>query len=385
MRVRIDEKDFLKYPFLKESQKFVGSYAGSPDRFITTPTGRAALLDAKHRILSAIGAPGAPSPGSTSTDREGIRVAVSGYALARLIVSCLKDRLITDRFTRYESGKAYEFLLDEDPGKKEYIAASLGLDTRSPAIPLVPYVELTSGMRDERWRLVNRDVSAGMVSIRAHESDELLREGIRLVIGRNLPLPVPENVCALFSTVAGEINAAEQQHLLEQFGTVEESSFPPCMQALITALSAGTNISHPGRFALTAFLHNIGMGPQEIIQLFCRAPDFDLSRTMYQVEHISGRGGTEYTAPSCAAMRTTGVCTKKDALCERISHPLNYYKQKKRSGKKAGSPGSGDMLVDRNAGGTHGEDKTSKGDKVRDSGRHHGGKQDEQDDEKDQA
>jgi len=53
---------------------------------------------------------------------------------------------------------------------------------------------------------------------------------------------------------------------------------------------------------------------------------------MYQVEHITGRGGsgTEYTAPACAAMRTTGLCVNRDPLCERVNHPLSYYKVKKK-------------------------------------------------------
>jgi DNA primase large subunit len=59
---------------------------------------------------------------------------------------------------------------------------------------------------------------------------------------------------------------------------------------------------------------------------------------MYQVEHITGRGGsgTEYTAPACAAMRTTGLCVNRDALCERVAHPLSYYKVKKKDSARKG-------------------------------------------------
>jgi DNA primase large subunit len=68
-----------------------------------------------------------------------------------------------------------------------------------------------------------------------------------------------------------------------------------------------------------------------IAQLYARSPDFDPEKTMYQVEHITGRGGssTEYTTPACAAMQTTGLCVHRDPLCERVSHPLSYYKAKK--------------------------------------------------------
>ncbi len=379
MRVAIDEKDFIKYPFLKESQNFVGSYAGSPERFLNSPLGKAALENATVRIMSAIRSKSEVLqvvPGST--DSDGVRIAVAGYAIARIIVSCMKDRMIIDRLTRYESQKAYEYLADEEPDKKAYIAQSLGLDFTTRSIPLIPYIELVSGMRENRWRLVNRDVREGLVKVGDHEIDELLRERIRVSIHRNLPVPVPAGVCELVSYPVSVIGAAEQAYILQQFGTVDENSFPPCMNALITALSAGTNISHPGRFALTAFLHNIGMNPAEIINLFCRAPDFDISRTMYQVEHISGRGGTEYTAPSCAAMRTTGVCARKDYLCEKITHPLSYYKIKKKKGNQSPAPVSGDVPVDSHPGPAHQDDKAGDGKNIRDPG----GKDDRESDKK---
>jgi DNA primase large subunit len=104
------------------------------------------------------------------------------------------------------------------------------------------------------------------------------------------------------------------------------------MQALILALTSGTSLTHAGRFALTTFIHTIGMDVTGIAQLYARSPDFDAEKTMYQVEHITGRGGsgTEYTAPACAAMKTTGLCTRPDALCEKVNHPLSYYKLKKK-------------------------------------------------------
>jgi DNA primase large subunit len=124
--------------------------------------------------------------------------------------------------------------------------------------------------------------------------------------------------------------------MVENFGAVEESAFPPCIHGLITAVTSGANLTHPGRFSLTAFLHTIGMDKERIGELFARAPDFDPEKTMSQVGHITGSGGTEYTAPACAAMRTTGLCVRPDKFCELINHPLSYYRKKKfkKSGTK---------------------------------------------------
>jgi DNA primase large subunit len=80
------------------------------------------------------------------------------------------------------------------------------------------------------------------------------------------------------------------------------------------------------------------MDVNAIAELYARSPDFDPEKTMYQVEHITGRGGsgTEYSAPACAAMRTTGLCVHQDPLCEKVNHPLSYYKTKKRDQYKKG-------------------------------------------------
>jgi DNA primase large subunit len=82
------------------------------------------------------------------------------------------------------------------------------------------------------------------------------------------------------------------------------------------------------RFALTSFLLNIGMNVEGIIGLFRVSPDFDEERTRYQVMHIQGATGTVYKSPSCDTMVTYGNCVGKEHLCERISHPLGYYRKK---------------------------------------------------------
>jgi len=82
---------------------------------------------------------------------------------------------------------------------------------------------------------------------------------------------------------------------------------------------------------LTAFLHHIGLSPDEILSLFSRSPDFDASKTKYQVDHITGEtSGTEYTPPECSTMKSYGICFNPEKLCEhpKVKHPLTYYKIK---------------------------------------------------------
>ena len=335
MRVQLDRRDLAKYPFLKEAQEWVAGKTGSLDQFLSTTYGKLAARNGARRVIGAITGEdaGAPAGSSPEPERE-----VFSYALARILVSCARDRALIDRLTRFEAARAWGFLQEDEPAKREYVCRSIGIDPETRELPVTGYVELVAQLRDDRWRLVNRRVSAGTVGLDGDDLEELIRERIRHLLQRQLPLPVPEKTCGTLSTLLGDITASYQATILRDFGEVEEGAFPPCLQALIAAITAGTNLPHAGRFAITAFLHNIGMGPVQIMEIFARAPDFDPEKTRYQVEHISGRGGTEYTAPSCATLRTTGFCVKKDSLCERVNHPLSYYRIKKRreKGKEKG-------------------------------------------------
>jgi DNA primase large subunit len=181
-------------------------------------------------------------------------------------------------------------------------------------------------------------VKGGVVRVYDSEVEVLLRERIRVVIrARGLP-KVPAEVCALLAPAIERLTAVHQGQMLRSLGPIDESRYPPCMAALIMALAGGANLTHMGRFALTAFLHTIGLDITQIVEVYQRSPDFDIQKTLYQVEHISGRSGTEYTPPSCATMETNGLCVRRDALCERIGGPLGYYRKKKGSPTPAETP-----------------------------------------------
>jgi len=340
MRVSLETKDFAKYPFLKESQQFMLQENESLDKFLQRSAGKVALSHAVERVKRAVAFTGPVPPSfpvsDLPSDQLGVRMEITSFVLARVLVSCARERALMERLARYEAQRAHSFIQAEEEEKRKFLAERIGFPLEGLFLPVPRYVELTAGMHEERWRLVNREVTGGKVTIDTLESEELLKEQIRKGLLSSLPLEVPGSLCSFVAPCTAQVQQEFQKRVLRDFGDVEESSFPPCMQAILSALSGGTNITHAGRFALTAFLHNIGMGTAEIVQVYGRAPDFDISKTQYQVEHISGRGGkgTEYTPPSCSAMRTLGLCIKPDALCGKVAHPLSYYRRKK--GKKTG-------------------------------------------------
>jgi len=343
-------KELSHFPFLKKAQDPIKMRFSSLDSLLADPRSENLINRAASRIQNAITPKKNAIPDVAGSPED----EIAAYALARIIASCINDRQLLDRLTRYEAERAYYFLRseggDEESWNKNfkeadfgysrlflYIAAELGMPVAENRIPLPDYVELAASIHDDRFRLVNRRVERGQVAVSNDEMYELLRERVRVLLRRDLPHKVPPSVCEQLAPGVSRLKKAYQEQMLQQFGAIEESAFPPCMQVLITALTGGTNLTHAGRFALTTFLHTVGMDAVAIGQLYARSPDFDAEKTMYQVEHITGRGGsgTEYTAPACAAMRTTGLCTHRDVLCEKVSHPLSYYKVKKKD--KAGT------------------------------------------------
>lgn len=345
------KKTHAYFPFLKDSQEIVKEHFNSIDELLNGSRGKEIRDRTLRRIQSALLSQEV-SWKLADTSQNSLKEEIISYGLARIIVSCINNKNIMDRLARYESERVYNYLINE--GSEDTndsptlydgytlacltIAAEMCIDYKDNSIPFLNYVSCTAPLRDARWKLVNRQLSHGYVKIyKLNPEDgkdeliQLIRERVRVVLREGLPKKVTPSLCKIFSPEIESINALYQQLTMQEFGSIEENAFPPCIQALLSALKEGVNLTHAGRFSLTAFLHSIGMSTQGIAEIYARSPDFDLEKTMYQVEHITGREGTgtEYNAPACPAMSTTGLCVNKNKLCDRVNHPLSYYKKRK--------------------------------------------------------
>ncbi len=133
---------------------------------------------------------------------------IASYVLSRIIASCISDKHLLDRLCRYEAERAYYFLVSEtgaEEGEKgwnentlldddgysrisKYLASEFGIGITDDRMPLPDYVEIVSPLHDPRFKLVNRDLHHGFVKIKKEERYELLRERIRVILRRDLPL-----------------------------------------------------------------------------------------------------------------------------------------------------------------------------------------------------
>lgn len=331
----MEEKDLALYPFITEASSYVSGLGFSLERLITSRAMDSARSRGVERVLQVLKGE-IYKPQLLVSDESKILIELLSYPFSRILVSCIDDNFLIRRYALAEAVSCYELLRLES---SEFIC-SIASDFRVDVIPrdhefdihFTDYIRLASSMKALEWKLVNRKIQKGHVYISKEELARLLQEAIRDRIQSSLPLNIPQDICQMcaqyLSPIQTELQQMKETFGSGDFGAVESSMFPPCMVHAISNVRAGVNLAHSMRFALTSFLRNVGMSVDDIIAMFNVSPDFDIEKTRYQIEHISGSSGTEYKPPSCSTMRTYGNCYGADELCSRIKHPLNYYRRK---------------------------------------------------------
>ncbi len=103
-------KELSHFPFLKKAQDPIRSRFASLGTLLGTPKGEALVSHAVARIQDAVTPKKARVPEVCDTPED----EIAAYALARIIASCVNDKQLIDRLTRYEAERAYYFLVNEE-------------------------------------------------------------------------------------------------------------------------------------------------------------------------------------------------------------------------------------------------------------------------------
>jgi DNA primase large subunit len=325
------------YPFSHEAASRVKETGYSLEGLLEEPNreprlSRLVRKRAVDRVLGAV-------RGEIPDERAHPLAELLSYPLARVMVSCLNDDLLMRRYALAEAKLASKKMARESPADLILLARDLDVhpqtDQAGLRIHFSDYLKAAHKMHSSGWKLVNRSLEEGWVSLTDQELARLLEERAKDRVGRGLPLPVPEDICERLrpdlSQVEEELAAKRAEERVD-LGEVTEDAFPPCIRLILSQVAEGTNLAHTARFALTTFLLAVGMTVDEVVGVFNTSPDFDEERTRYQVDHISGKGGTAYRPPSCATMATYGNCPGEDRLCRWVNHPLSYYERKVKRG-----------------------------------------------------
>ena len=320
------------YPFTKEASDHVKQAGYSLDSLLERTFFSPIRNRAVERVRGAIA--GEISDNSPRTDSERLSELLS-YPLARVIISCLDDDHLIRRYALAEAKLAHRRMQKEETLKD--LAEDLGIHLQGAEpwkMNFAEYIRSAHRMHSPRWKLVNRDLKDGLLTVTREEAMRLMEEATRDRVLKGLPLEIDEDICAKLTDYIKPLKSDLESLRARQrvdLGKVEEGAFPPCIKKMLTDSAKGINLAHSARFALVSFLLQINMTPEQVISLFNTSPDFDPERTRYQVEHIAGASGTKYKPPSCATMTTYGNCPGEDDLCRRIRHPLSYYERRLKS------------------------------------------------------
>jgi len=145
-------------------------------------------------------------------------------------------------------------------------------------------------MRSPEWKLINRDLSDGYVSVTSRELARMIQEYLRRKNERELPVPVDQELQTRFKTDIQElreiINERKRQFEAKDFGKISVVKLPPCIKQLLGMTQNGENVPHVGRFALASFLHTLGLSTEDILKTFATSPDFDINKARYQIDNI---------------------------------------------------------------------------------------------------
>jgi DNA primase large subunit len=326
-----------KYPFLKESAKYLKDTGVTLDELVSSRAYELARYQGRERVMEAL-EEGTIEDHPMASRADATNELLS-YPIARMIVSAIADPTFVNRYAIAEAKKARGRLNDENVSFLLGVAQELGLNVSQEdggfAVDFTDFLRFSAKMRSKSWKLVNQKIIRGSVLVTKPRLTRIIEQMLTDKISSELPLDVNDEILERFSKDIREIREVLERRQREQkteaMGRLSFVRFPPCMKELLEMTRGGQNVPHSGRFALVAFLHTLGMDSEEILQTFSTTPDFDERKSRYQVEHITGEiSGTEYTPPECSTMKSYGICFNPDELCARIKHPLSYYRIKGR-------------------------------------------------------
>lgn len=338
-----------KYPFLPGASAYVGEH-GPPLEELLFDRAYARIRSRGLARVEAALADAAVEPAPVASEGDAL-IELLSYGVGRMVVAGLALPFVARRSAMAEAKLAHARLLKEPPETVREVATLLGLRVRGDAVHFTDFLRHSVALKEPEWKLVNQPVRAGWVELEPRRLARLCQEAVRQRIEAAGQGDPGDDVRRAFAEDLAALRKRAEEQLAKfqggDLGPVQLPLLPPCMSKLLAQLQQGVNVPHTGRFAVTSFLHTVGMSAEDIMRLFSAAPDFKEEMTRYQVEHITGRtSGTEYTPPGCSTMVTYGLCpmeelqrAERDRFCThaKMHHPLTYYRWKVNDAKKAGT------------------------------------------------
>ena len=284
-----------------------------------------------------------------SKDRD-IDTEIAAFPLAILYVAGVADRRLLERFALFEAQRINRYLEEE---KREEVILEIArafswniefekskTDSRI-SISFVKYLENTTKKRlshTSKWKLVNRALDKGRVSLNPYELARLLQveveERVKGYANQELATVPPALQDDIDELKAAFLKTRPEVEEYDQMVHAQESEYPPCISDFMKRALKGKHLSHVERFTLVTYLLHQGISVDSIVGLFSNVSDFNESKTRYQVENLAGKTGGRiepYVTYNCSTLQTHGACLKpNDPFCRTIRNPLTYHVRKQK-------------------------------------------------------
>jgi DNA primase large subunit len=304
---------FAKYPFLSSAAPLLRTY-----RITNLP--QEVRARAQERVLEAI----ERGEKGVLPKLDNPWVELLSFPLSRALVLYVDDDWLRRRWALAEAARVERLLHGESDELLLHIINDLGLKVKKEdgryVMHFTTYLHLARRLIVEpRWKLVNRQLSKGLLSLTKPEVIRLVREWLYDSFTQTKPVPVnwhPEE--------AKVIKEALQKRAAKTVAPAPTTAWAPCMVALRNRVA---DAGHFGLFALAAYMAQKGYEVREIVDVLRVRSDFDERIARYQVEHIAGQRGSrvKYRPPSCQSMKTHGLCIEGGKHCPyNIKNPLQY-------------------------------------------------------------
>ena len=345
----MDTKRAARYPFLRESAEFAEKNSADLEMLLTSESYAPARDRGKERVLQALDRSEVSSV-ELMNDYDRL-IEVMSYPYARMLVSQVGDRFLTKRYALSEAVRMNGLLNKEDRETVLMVSDELGVSSTADRdgtihMKFPDYLRLASRLNSVDWKLINSDIHHGIVYLQQDKFSRRMQNALQDKIESELPLMTPEQFKKYMEGDLTAIKMALADTKIRMSPTNGEGMktdyLPPCLVHILEMSRNGLNLPHSARFAVVTFLKALGLGYDDIIKVFAESPDFDESKSEYQIKHIMGElsGGEGYSPPECKTMKTNGLCYNPDTLCEQewMNHPLKYYRTKSKDRNKEQKP-----------------------------------------------
>lgn len=275
--------EFWRYPFLPAASKILEGVtldALLSDYFYAEARALALTRLETSASLGIIDVEGPPT-----NDESDI---VLGYVISRLVLAAADNQALVNYVALSEARRAERYLSSEtDENLVNFVnhfdAINVNLNGSFFDMNFVDYVRAASKLREGDWKLSNRGVSKGIVSLDRTTLIRLMREVIRQHLEELPEAPIEikkqfegtidelkSQISKTFVERIGGLNnvvSERQAEAMKELGKFDLSKAPPCFNTNLLDLQAGVNLPHPSRFFITTFLSSLNQKSESVMQL----------------------------------------------------------------------------------------------------------------------